>query len=88
MRKVNVLRHGKVQDISHFDLVVGDVLLIETGEILPVDGVVIQSNGLMADESSLTGEPDPMPKKVPTNFDDRDINPFLISGSKILEGTG
>lgn len=88
MRKVNVLRNSKVQDISHFDLVVGDILLIETGEILPVDGIVIQSNGIMADESSLTGEPDAMPKKVPTNFDDRDINPFLISGSKILEGSG
>lgn len=41
----------------------------------------------MADESSMTGETDTMPKKVPTTFDEN-VNPFLISGSKIMDGTG
>lgn len=41
MRKVSVLRDGKVNSqLSHFDLLVGDILILNTGDILPIDGIV------------------------------------------------
>jgi P-type Ca2+ transporter type 2C len=70
-------------DLHHAELVVGDIIHLETGNILPVDALVFQSNNLSADESSMTGETDMMPKKVPTTFEEH-VNPFLISGSKIM----
>ena len=89
MKKVNVLRNGKICDISHFDLVVGDILQLETGQIMPIDGVVIESHELKLDESSLTGETDAVHKNVPdaTSSNHDDACPFLISGSKIESKT-
>lgn len=46
------------------------MLTIETGDILPVDGIVTVSNDIVMDESSATGESDPVKKRVPKNFDD------------------
>lgn len=83
---VNVIRKGEVVNVSVYDLVVGDIQLVETGEIVSVDGVVVESNNIVADESAMTGEPDGIKKIVPgTN---QKGNSFLISGSKINEGTG
>lgn len=42
--QVTVLRDGGVKDISIFDLLVGDVMLFETGDIVPADGVTITGN--------------------------------------------
>lgn len=42
--QVTVLRDGGVKDISMFDLLVGDVMLFETGDIVPADGVIITGN--------------------------------------------
>lgn len=42
--QVTVLRDGGVEDISVFDLLVGDVMLFETGDIVPADGVIITGN--------------------------------------------
>ena len=42
--QVTVLRDGEVKDISLFDLLVGDVMLFETGDIVPADGVIITGN--------------------------------------------
>lgn len=75
-------------NISVFDILVGDIVEIETGEILPVDGVVTQSNSLTADESSITGESDPILKLPPKTFEEEQLNCFLISGSRIIEGSG
>ena len=46
LRKVNVKRNGKIENISVYDLLVGDILLIETGDILPVDGIVVTGNNM------------------------------------------
>lgn len=51
--------------VNIFDLVVGDIVLIDTGEVLPVDGVVFESSDLTADESSITGETNAIKKTVP-----------------------
>lgn len=49
------------------DIVVGDILRIQAGMDIPVDGVVIQASGVLANESALTGEPDEL-KKEALNF--------------------
>ena len=61
-KNVNVIRNGKVENISVYDLLVGDIVNVETGEIFSVDGLIIESKRLSVDESSLTGEPDPIAK--------------------------
>ena len=89
-RKVNVVRLGKIYNISIYDLLVGDIMKIETGEIFPVDGILINGYSMSVDESSMTGESDHV-KKLPYHPNDdktRKIDPFLISGSKVIEGTG
>ncbi len=44
MKTVKVLRKGKIRNVSVFDLLVGDVLQIEEGDIIPVDGIVCKEN--------------------------------------------
>ncbi len=53
---VKVLRGGEIQLIPQKELVVGDILLVETGDKLPADGRLLEAKNLMADESALTGE--------------------------------
>ena len=53
---VKVLRDGVVQQIARHDVVVGDVVLVETGDEIPADGELFEAVDLQVDESSLTGE--------------------------------
>ncbi|KNE63150.1 HAD ATPase, P-type, family IC [Allomyces macrogynus ATCC 38327] len=55
-RTVKVLRRGAVTRISVYDVLVGDVLMLEPGDILPVDGVYLHGHGLRCDESAATGD--------------------------------
>eukprot|EP00002_Diphylleia_rotans_P002961 TRINITY_DN1196_c0_g1_i1.p1 TRINITY_DN1196_c0_g1~~TRINITY_DN1196_c0_g1_i1.p1 ORF type:complete len:1056 (+),score=254.28 TRINITY_DN1196_c0_g1_i1:49-3216(+) len=77
---INVIRDGKQQTVSIFKLLVGDIVEIAVGDILPADGVLIQGNDLRIDESSLTGESDMIKKSEDT--------PFLLSNTKAMEGSG
>ena len=54
---VKVLREGKVVEIPRREVVVGDVVIVETGDEVPADGQLFESTDLQVDESSLTGEP-------------------------------
>ena len=54
---VKVRRNGKVMEVPRCDVVVGDVILLETGDEVPADGRLIDVNELQINESSLTGEP-------------------------------
>ena len=65
-------------------LLVGDIQIVETGEIISVDGLIIESHDIIADESSMTGETIGIKKHVPTWKEGENVNPFLISSSKIL----
>eukprot|EP01111_Echinosteliopsis_oligospora_P001389 TRINITY_DN1211_c0_g1_i1.p1 TRINITY_DN1211_c0_g1~~TRINITY_DN1211_c0_g1_i1.p1 ORF type:complete len:1070 (+),score=352.31 TRINITY_DN1211_c0_g1_i1:121-3330(+) len=87
-RVVKALRNGEQTQISIFDVKVGDVLLFETGDIVCADCVVIDCHAIKADESAMTGESDPI-KKVPAVIEgSQKGDPFLISGSQIMEGVG
>ncbi|KAK5659316.1 hypothetical protein OQA88_1409 [Cercophora sp. LCS_1] len=102
-RHVKVVRSGKSIEVSVFDVLVGDVMHLDTGDLVPVDGIFISGHGIKCDESSATGESDLL-KKVPAEevyaiLQDvanggtppekiEKLDPFIISGSKINEGTG
>ncbi|KAJ4245996.1 plasma membrane calcium [Fusarium torreyae] len=95
-REVKVTRSGKTFMINVFEVLVGDVLHLEPGDLVPVDGVFIDGHGLKCDESSATGESDAI-KKTPgaavmAAFESgqpvKQLDPFIISGAKVLEGVG
>ena len=77
---VKVLRDGKYQEISVFDIVVGDIVCLETGDQIPADGIVICSTDLRVDESGMTGETDEI-KKSPDS-------PFLVGSCLVTAGSG
>ena len=54
---------------------------VKYGDLLPADGIIMQSNDLKIDESSLTGESDQVKKG-------RDVDPMVLSGTHIMEGSG
>ena len=78
---VNVVRGGRRQEFSIFDVVVGDVVVLNIGDVVPADGVFLQGHALQVDESSMTGEPHPVDV-------DADKSPFLASGVKVIDGYG
>uniref|UniRef100_A0A8C1JSH0 Calcium-transporting ATPase n=1 Tax=Cyprinus carpio TaxID=7962 RepID=A0A8C1JSH0_CYPCA len=80
-QKFTVLRAGQVIQIPVAEIVVGDIAQVKYGDLLPADGVLIQSNDLKIDESSLTGESDHVKKTA-------DKDPMLLSGTHVMEGSG
>ena len=54
---VKVMRDGHITQVPRCDIVVGDIVILDTGEKVPADGIVIDSFNLTVDESSFTGEP-------------------------------
>ncbi|KAH7116244.1 hypothetical protein B0J11DRAFT_120085 [Dendryphion nanum] len=96
-RDVKVIRSGKSFTISVYDILVGDVLHMEPGDLIPADGIFISGHNVKCDESSATGESDQMKKTSGEQVlrllerghsDLKDLDPFIISGSKVLEGVG
>lgn len=96
-RDVKVIRSGKSFTISVYDILVGDVLHMEPGDLIPADGIFISGHNIKCDESSATGESDQMKKTGGEQVlrllerghsDMKDLDPFIISGSKVLEGVG
>lgn len=95
-REVKAIRSGRSVMISVFDITAGDVLHLEPGDAVPVDGIFISGHSVKCDESSATGESDQM-RKTPGDevwkhlvegTATSKLDPFLISGSKVLEGVG
>ncbi len=63
-RKTRVRRDGKEELISVSDVVPGDIVLLDAGDMLPADGYFIRADGVTIDESPLTGEIEPIAKSV------------------------
>ncbi|KAF9202331.1 hypothetical protein BGZ49_007493 [Haplosporangium sp. Z 27] len=117
-REVKALRNGETVLLSVFDVVVGDILHLEPGDVISADGIFLGGHNLKCDESAMTGETDAVKKVtfeeykrleeaevasqksevIHTNHEGIDvivhshalsgIDPFIISGSKVLEGVG
>lgn len=77
---VDVTRDGLRKKVSIYDLVVGDIVHLSIGDQVPADGVFISGYSLLIDESSLSGESEPV------NIDEE--KPFLLSGTKVQDGSG
>eukprot|EP00268_Persea_americana_P050024 TRINITY_DN5410_c0_g2_i2.p1 TRINITY_DN5410_c0_g2~~TRINITY_DN5410_c0_g2_i2.p1 ORF type:complete len:1010 (+),score=182.46 TRINITY_DN5410_c0_g2_i2:245-3274(+) len=78
---VDIVRGSRRQQVSISNIVVGDVAFLKTGDQVPADGLFLSGHSIRVDESSITGESDHV------NIND-DENPFLLSGSKVIEGHG
>ncbi|KAA8896176.1 calcium-translocating P-type ATPase [Sphaerosporella brunnea] len=95
-REVKAIRSGKSVQINVHDILVGDVLHLEPGDMIPADGVFIEGHNVKCDESSATGESDQMKKtpgeevfrRLENGSASEKLDPFLVSGSKVLEGVG
>ena len=59
---VKVRREGHVREVSARELVPGDVVLLEAGNLVPADGRLLEGMGLRIQESALTGESEPVEK--------------------------
>eukprot|EP00825_Cyclidium_porcatum_P002272 TRINITY_DN11045_c0_g1_i1.p1 TRINITY_DN11045_c0_g1~~TRINITY_DN11045_c0_g1_i1.p1 ORF type:complete len:145 (-),score=16.99 TRINITY_DN11045_c0_g1_i1:69-503(-) len=81
-------RDSVVQQVHVKDIVVGDVLLLNIGDIIPCDGVLFEGQDIEVDESSLTGEPELIKKNIFQSSFLQPVNCFMISGSKLMDGTG
>ncbi|GKV50271.1 hypothetical protein SLEP1_g56983 [Rubroshorea leprosula] len=77
--QIDVIRGGRRQQISIFDIVVGDIVCLKIGDQVPADGLFLNGHSLRIDESGMTGESD----HVEVNSKK---NPFLISGTKVVDG--
>ncbi|GAO16312.1 hypothetical protein UVI_02016990 [Ustilaginoidea virens] len=95
-RNVKVVRSGKIIEISVFDIMVGEVVHLEPGDLVPADGVLIDGFNVKCDESQTTGESDIIRKRPADqvyaaiqNHDSlKKMDPFIQSGARIMEGVG
>ncbi|KAG8044404.1 hypothetical protein GUJ93_ZPchr0054g2853 [Zizania palustris] len=76
---IRVTRDKKTKKVLVHDLVVGDILHLSIGDVVPADGLFISGYCLVIDESSLTGESEPIHVS--------EQKPFLHAGSKVVDGT-
>ena len=80
---VKVVRNGRVQEIPRKDVVVGDIIVLETGEEIPADGELLEAISLQVNESNLTGEPVINKTTVEADFDEE----ATYASNRVLRGT-
>ncbi len=87
---VTVMRDGKVQQIARKDVVVDDIVLLNTGDEVPADGVLLETTSLQINESTLTGEPIISKTTVEADFDPEATYPSnkAMRGTTVVDGNG
>ena len=87
---VLVIRNGNATKVPRADIVVGDVVMLSTGEEVPADGELLEATSLQMDESSLTGEPVCSKTTDERHFDAEATFPsnHVMRGTKVMEGHG
>lgn len=85
---LKVIRNGNVCEVSKRDIVVGDIVILETGEEVPADGELIEAFTLEINESSLTGEPVISKTTNPEDFEEEATYPsnHVLRGTTIVSG--
>jgi len=89
--QARVRRGGQVHEIDALNLVPGDIIILSQGDRIPADARLIESQGLMVDESILTGEAQATEKKndtLPESTGLADRHNMLHGGTVIVEGLG
>ena len=77
--------------INSLELTVGDIVLLEAGDIVPADGRILEANSLIVNESILTGESIPSEKNnlvISDKVNILDMNNTLFLGTTVLKGRG
>jgi Ca2+-transporting ATPase len=87
---VEVIRNGNAMQVPKKDIVVGDIVILNTGEEVPADGELLEAVSLNIDESTLTGEPVAHKTTDPNDFDPDATFPsnHAMRGTKVMEGHG
>ena len=93
--KYKVIRKGEVKKILNEEILVGDLILINYGEIIPADILLVEGNGIKIDEMAITGEAFPVKKDIYSKCDEIKKNggknvpsPLILSGTKCVQGSG
>lgn len=87
---VEVIRQSNITEVPRRNIVVGDIVVLNTGEEVPADGELLESVQLSVDESTLTGEP-MCPKTTDESLFDKDAtfaSNHVMKGTKVMEGHG
>lgn len=87
---VKVIRNGHIREIPRKDVVVGDIVVLETGEEIPADGELIEAISLQVNESNLTGEPVINKTTVEADFDEEATyaSNMVLRGTTVVDGHG
>ena len=94
--KYKLIRNGVPEDHISDDLLVGDLIMINYGDIMAADVLLIEGNGIKMDESALTGESDAMKKEkyekckelLDKGGEEKLPSPLILSGTNCIEGSG
>jgi Ca2+-transporting ATPase len=92
VHSIKVIRQGKIDKCPPRDIVPGDLLSFSAGDYVPADARIIESEGLMIDESALFGTEEPVPK-TSTDISDRSVPPqrqknMAFAGTYVAAGHG
>ncbi|KAL3475865.1 E1-E2 ATPase-domain-containing protein [Aspergillus californicus] len=97
-REVKVIRSGRLMVLHERDVLVGDVVLLEPGDLVPADGILIDGHNVRCGESPMTGYSDIIRKHganhtpQATDYENfltlSEHDPFITSGTRVLEGIG
>lgn len=87
---VRVIRNGHTMEVPKQSVVVGDIVVVESGDEVPADGELLESVSLSVDESMLTGEPIASKSADPTASDSEATFPtnHLLRGTRVVDGHG
>ena len=93
--KYNIIRNGKTDAYISDDILVGDLIMVNYGDIMAADLLLIEGNGIKMDESALTGESDAMKKEpfhkcieLQDKGETKLPSPLILSGTNCIEGSG
>lgn len=89
-QSVKVMRDGRLQEIPRREIVVDDIVIVETGDEVPADGKLLEATDLQVDESSLTGELLTNKEPHPLQRDGKEAYPkdLLLRSSMVMAGRG
>lgn len=87
---VKVVRGGHIIEIPKREIVVGDIVMLNAGDEIPADGILLNAVSVQVNESSLTGEPMATKTTVEADFDKEATYPSnaVMNGSTMLGGYG
>ena len=89
--EVEVIRNGNTTTVAKMDIVVGDIVIINTGAEIPADGRLLEATSLHVDESTLNGESVPAYKSTKEEEFEKDASYAtnqVLRGTKVMEGHG